>query len=189
MWHLTLLAVGLTLLAAGSSQGATEIAISLQRVDSPWGVSQLDSLLVREFNRDQRLTASIVPAGSYDRLQVGSNEENKEADYQVEILLTDQRMERRKNFNLPLIFHKYELIGVMSGELRVTDLRSGRQLLSEPIRLERRGGRIFQGSPDDDKHDPDLHLTPLRQLLFYRDCEMLLARELAEKIRPMIRKR
>lgn len=170
--------------------GGASVSVRLERAASPWGVSQLDSLLVRELNREPNTSALISRDWSTPPVWPGEVADSSHLpDYQITISLTDQRLERRKSFSVPLLFQKYEVFGVMSGELRVVNQRTGKQLLAESLLFEKHGPRIFQGSAEDDKHDPDLHQTPLEQLHFFQACEYELTKIIVDRVRPMLRKR
>jgi hypothetical protein len=92
-----------------------------------------------------------------------------------------ERIARRKTFNFPLFFHKYQTEGLIEGELRLLDVSRGRVLAAEPFSAKLSGPRVFQGSMDDDINDPDILLTAVQKLRFFDRLEDLAASKLAER--------
>ncbi len=102
-------------------------------------------------------------------------------NYLMLVNVTGERIERRKSFSLPLIFHKYETVGIIEGEFRFVDLRHGKLLAAEPFKIEERGAQILQASMDNDINDPDLHLTAVRKLEFMKQLETKLSERLTRR--------
>jgi hypothetical protein len=94
----------------------------------------------------------------------------------------DERLERRKTWEIPLFFQKYETMGVISGELRLIDLKRGVLLLSQPFLREQKAKRVTQGSPDDNINHPNLHMTAPNKLIFFDQMEDHLCDQLLESI-------
>jgi hypothetical protein len=109
--------------------------------------------------------------------------------YLLVLTVASERLTRRKTFDLPLIFHQYRTIGVIEGELRLIDVTRGRMQLAEPFRTQLKGPRIFQGMPDGDINDPDIHLTAAEKLVFMDQLEGKLAARVAKRVIKAIRKR
>ena len=103
--------------------------------------------------------------------------------YLVLVSVEFEGLERKKTFSLPLIFHKYENIGVISGELRIIDIIRKRSIVSEYFKIEKQGKRILQASTDDDKNDADLHISAPEKIIFFSELERELAVMLADRIR------
>lgn len=103
--------------------------------------------------------------------------------YLVLVSVEFEGLERKKTFSLPLIFHKYENIGVISGELRIIDIIRKRSIVSEHFKIEKEGKRILQASTDDDKNDADLHISAPEKIIFFSELERELAVMLADRIR------
>ena len=54
--------------------------------------------------------------------------------------------------------------------------------MAEPFRIERKGPRIFQATMDDDKNDPDLHLTAPDKVRFFAELEDNLCELLSDRV-------
>lgn len=91
--------------------------------------------------------------------------------------------------SLPLVFHKYETVGVIEGELRLVDIRRGKLLIAEPFQVKQKGPRIFQATMDDDVNDPDIHLTAPDKIGFFDRLEEKLALRVVERVEKVIRLR
>ena len=108
--------------------------------------------------------------------------------YLLVIDITAQYLERRKTFHLPLIFHKYENVGVCEGELRLLDLTRSKMLTAEPFKIELNGPRVFQATMDDDKGDPDLHLSATDKILFFSKLEDKVCEHIEKKTTRYLRR-
>ena len=166
--------------------------IKVIRSDMGWTDSRLtDKLLVEPSRNGNGGVVSAedltelpeFPASQYetDSLINWAMEAGKK--YLVIVFVEFEGLKRKKTFNLPLIFHKYQNIGVILGELRVIDIMRKRKIVSEPFKIEKEGKRVFQASVDDDKNDADLHISAPEKILFFRELEQELAVTLADKIR------
>jgi len=102
--------------------------------------------------------------------------------YLLLVEITREDLERHKSFHVPLVFHKYETVGVIEGEFRLLDLSRGKTLTAETFKIERKGPRIFQATMDDDKNDPDLHLTAPEKVVFFDHLEESLCRHLTSRV-------
>jgi len=130
-------------------------------------------------------TDSALPAFPKDRYNVDSLIQwglEIGGQYLMLVDVHHQRLERRKSFQIPLFFHKYVTVGVISGELRLIDLNQGRLLVAQPFLKEQEAKRIFQSSDDDDANHPDLHLTAPGKLVFFDQMEDHLCDQLLEII-------
>ena len=103
--------------------------------------------------------------------------------YLVLVSVEFEGLQRKKTFSIPLIFHKYQNIGVISGELWVIDIIRKRNIISEHFKIEKEGKRIIQASTDDDKNDADLHISAPEKIIFFSELERELAVMLADRIR------
>jgi hypothetical protein len=99
------------------------------------------------------------------------------------VVVHSERLEKRKSFNIPLLFHKYETWGVIEGELRLVDVAKGKQVRAVPFKIEQVGPRALQGTMDDDVNDPDLRLTAPEKLEFFSRLEDKLIAHLLEQVR------
>ena len=188
-----LLAV-LLLPVSGSLNSAPSKQLLLNVISSPraYGDSQVDQKLVRHLTRRSDLRVKVVSEGSDYQPPFPGDYHNidsllewgREAGgrYLMVVEVTSQRLEKRKGFHLPLVFHKYETVGVIEGELRFLDLSRGKLLTAEPFKVERKGPRIFQATMDDDVNDPDLHITAPAKIVFFNKLEESLCQHLAKRI-------
>lgn len=163
-------AVILALVVAGSVLALPRaIIVQVDQAPLAWSDSRLAEKLATTLSRDQELRiieadreAGLMPAFPSDRTNVDSL-----LDWGVEIggryLLTikvdREGLECRKTFSVPLIFHRWETLAVVAGEIRLLDLQKRRLLLAEPFEERVRAARQFQSSSEDDKHDAALHVS------------------------------
>ena len=104
------------------------------------------------------------------------------AKYVLAVDVESIRLERRKGFHLPLIFHKYETVGVIEAEIRLIETSRGRLVLAERIKVQHQGPRAFQATMDDNIDDPDLHITASDKIVFFGQLEEKFCNKLTEKI-------
>jgi hypothetical protein len=157
-----------------------------------WTDSRLTEKLLVELSRngnsgivnaDAMTNMPAFPFGQYETDSLINWAMTAGRKYLVLISVEFEGLQRKKTFSIPLIFHKYENIGVIFGELRIIDLMRKRNILSESFKIEKEGKRIIQALPDDDKNDADLHISAPDKILFFSELERKLAKELAAKIR------
>lgn len=184
----------------GQALGAARTVIV--HVDVPplaWSGSTLEAKLIRTFSRSDNgrfLTTQkasrggpAFPADLYDLDSLANWGQEVGGDYLLVVRVDSERLQRKKSFHLPLVFHKYEAIGVIEGELRLIDVRRGKHLIAEPFRVIQKGPRIFQATMDDDINDPDVHLTAPDKIDFFHRLEEKLARRVVERVGKAIRLR
>ena len=142
-------------------------------------LSRLGSIQVRQITDDQE---PPFPADSYNLdslvnwgLELGGR-------YLLLVDVHREGLERRKGWSLPLIFHRWETVGVIEGELRLIDLTRGRLLVAEPFHVEQKAKGAFQATMDDDSHDPDLHLSAPEKVRFFTLLEQRLCDEVIAKV-------
>lgn len=158
--------------------------------------SNLDQLLVQDMTRksDVRVTIKdaytkdqpIFPTSRYDLDSLLDWGRELGGNYLMLVDVSSERIERRKSFSLPLVFHKYETVGIIEGEFRFIDLSHGKLLSAEPFRIEQKGAEIFQASMDNDINDPDLHLNAVRKLEFMNKLETRLSKQLTRKAHSLM---
>lgn len=188
----TALCLGLLITAALAQP--RDIVLRVVEPTVPYAASRLDQHLVKAFSRDQtaRVTNVTPDHAAYPRFPETPYDLDSLANWGTEIggrflltvTVTDERLERRKSFNLPLFFHKWESVGVLAGEIRLYDLLRGKLLVAEPFEKVLAGKRIFQASMDDQKYDPDIHLTASEKIQFFDRLQA----EAASDILKMTRK-
>jgi len=163
-------------------------------VDLPplaWSDSQLELKLVRNLSRlaDGRMVITrsetedkeMYPDRHYNLDSLVDWGKQSGGHYLLLVEVDALRLEKRKSFHLPLIFHKYETVGVIEGELRLIDISRKKALIAEPFQIEQKGPRIFQATMDDDINDPDTHLTAVDKLKFFDRMEEKLARHICRR--------
>ncbi|MDH4155869.1 MAG: hypothetical protein OEW00_01150 [candidate division Zixibacteria bacterium] len=192
---LPILVVGLAILPAVPAAGRTNgygIVIRVDAAPLAWSESKLETKLQKYLTRMPNIRAlphgrqaGPMPAFPEDTFNLDSLVDwglETGQDYLMLVMVGSERLERRKTFNVPLVFHRYETVGVIEGELRFVDLRKGKLLIAEPFEVNQKGKRIFQAAMDDDVNDPSIHLTASQKIRFFDSLEDKLARRLADKI-------
>ncbi len=168
-----------------------QIAIKVFTPEIPWADSKLDSKILQSFSRQANMRVKMIHD---DKIIIP---EFPEDFYNNELLLEwgkefggrfimivdvqSERIEKRKSFHIPLIFHKYQTYGVIEGELRLFDVDRGKLLMVQQFRVEEKSSRIFQATMDDDINDPDLHLTAPGKIRFFSKLEDKFVVELKKK--------
>ncbi|MBU2532120.1 MAG: hypothetical protein KKB37_05240 [Alphaproteobacteria bacterium] len=182
---------------ATNGNGERDMLLYVDRAASPWHDANLEQQIIRTFTRRENVRIAPVadradrgvsfPAAVFDLdsltnwgLEVGGR-------YLVLVLVDDERLETKKTFHLPLIFHKYQTVGILEGELRVVDVSRRRLLLAEPFRVEKAGPRAFQATMDDDVNDPDLHVSASAKRTFFQELESAFADRLVKRVGSVIR--
>ena len=186
------------LLLAGTNLDATTRGLLLNVNTAPvaWSDCRIYEKLERELTLTEALrvykadglqgTQPAFPENRYDLdsllnwgLEVGGR-------YLMVVNVHSEHLETRKSFNIPLIFQKYQTVGVIESDIRFIDLQRGKLMLAEPFKVELNGPRIFQGSMDDNANDADIHLTSPRKLAFFDKLESRLAEELVTRVNEYI---
>lgn len=183
------------LIALGSaSAGTNAMLIDVQAEPSAWYDSHLADKLEVVFSRNVDLRVTIAtnidaqggPATPATRthpdslmnwgMEMGSR-------YLLTITINRSGLERRKTFNIPLLFHRYKTVGFIEGEIRFLDLAKGRMLVAEEFAIERSARDQFQAEGDDNRHDPALHLSSPEKLAFFSSLEDELTHQIVERVR------
>jgi len=157
------------------------LMIRVEQQPSPYGISQIYDKLALALTRQNGL--QVEPAVASDPLEPGFPNDALDvarvsewgrlqgAHFVMLVIIQSERLERRKTVNFPLLFHKYESVGVLEGELRLIDVTKAKQVRGEPFLIELAGPRIFQATMDDDINDPDIHLTSPQKVQFFGRLE------------------
>jgi hypothetical protein len=109
------------------------------------------------------------------------------ARYAVAIRVTSPEIVRKKTLSVPLIFHMYQAMGIIEGELRIIDLNRNRQVAAEPFSISMKGPRAMQATMDDDINDPDLHVSAPEKLRFFDQLEQKAAEHISNRVRKFTR--
>lgn len=197
--RLTMPLVMAFLMAAAAGAADQELLLYVDSPPSAWNDSQLERKLVQTFARHDKLRLRTVdradhngpafPEDPYDIDSVINWGAEIGGRYLMIVMVESERLERRKGFHIPLVFHKYQTFGVIEGELRVVDIARGRLLIAEPFHFEQEGPRAFQATMDDDINDPDLHLTAYRKIAFFDELETSAGQGLVDRVGAVIRAR
>lgn len=174
-----------------ASAGPT-VLVRVTPAEAAWSSGSIEEKLIIRMSRDTALRVvrvnganSDLPSFPKDRYNVDSLVEwglEIGGQYLMLVDVHDERLERRKSWHIPLFFHKYVTVGIISGELRLIDLNQGVLLVSQPFLREQEAKRIFQASPDDDINHPNLHMTAPGKLVFFDQMEDRLCDQLLESI-------
>jgi hypothetical protein len=167
-----------------------QVLLRVEGTPSAWSESRIDDLLKVQLSRMgsiqvRQVTDDQIPPFPQDSYNLDSLVNwGLESGGRYLFLVDVQRegLERRKDWVLPLIFHRWVTVGVIEGEMRFIDLARGRLVIAEPFRIERKAKGAFQGTMDDDANDPDLHLSAPEKVRFFAMLEQQLCDELIAKI-------
>jgi hypothetical protein len=182
----------LAMISGWAGANSRPIVVHIETVPLAWGDSHLRELVVTQLSRNPDL--SVVDTdlfeGDLPGRPPGYHDHDAWLDWGTEIggryllvvVVKREALERRKTFNVPLLFQRWENIGVITAEVRLYDLMKRRLLVAEPFHVEKSGARQFQGSTDDNRNDPSLHLTASDKSRFFRDLEAQLAGEVAKSV-------
>jgi len=186
-------------LAGGLTAAPRELLLNVQSAPLAWGDTRLEEKVVRELGRnpDLRVRTAGLENGSGPHFPANRTDVDSLLNWGLEMggryLLTvtvdEYALERRKGFSLPLVFHKWETVGVIRGEYRMLDLHKGRMTAAEPFEVEMSGSRQFQFSTDDNRADPSLHITAPEKRKFFGKLEEKLVKHLVEKVNRLTRGR
>jgi hypothetical protein len=177
-----------------------DIVIDVQTVPLAWGDSRLADKLVTELSRnpelrlrypapDSETAAPSTPIARWDLDSLMDWGTEAGGRYMLVVVVDNATLQRRKSFSLPLIFHKWETVAVIQGEYRFLDLQRRRLLAAEPFKEELVGSQQFQGSTDDNRTDPSLHLTALEKSLLFGKLEDKLVAQLTRRVENLARGR
>ena len=187
-WLVFIFLVGSCSLTANSRL----VLLHVDEAPLAWGDSQLTDKLMIRLSRLDNLQVQAVNEPSPHQPAFPREWTNNDSllnwgmelggRYLMVIKVQQERLENRKGFSLPLVFHKYETVGIVSGEIRFLDLSRGKLLMAEPFKIELKGPRIIQGSFDDNENDPDIHIKASKKTIFFSQLEDKAAEELVRKI-------
>ena len=173
-----------------------EILLKVQVAEQPWADSRLEEKIVRNFSRHNSTTVVIINEDTEQIVEFPKNYFNIDSlvnygkeiggQYVVMVEVFSTRLERRKSFHLPLIFHKYQTYGIMEGELRILDIDRRKLVTTENFSIEKKGPRIFQATMDDEPADPDVHIDATKKALFFGELEDKLVSFLHKRSRAVI---
>ncbi|MFH1688310.1 MAG: hypothetical protein ABIE70_12415 [bacterium] len=164
------------------------VLVKVDAAPNAWAAGQLAGKLLDRLSRDGSLRVTVVdpeaegqpPFPKADRDLDSLIGWGQEMGGRYLLLVDVHRKDlcRRKSWSLPLIFHRWETVGVIEGEVRLIDMARSRLVVAKPFELERKAKGAFQATMDDDAGDPDLHLSAPEKLAFFAYLEDQLAEHL-----------
>ncbi len=186
-------------LAAGAMSAPRELLLDVQSAPLAWGDSRLEDKVVRELSRNPELRIRVTPDENAAGPRFPKARTNVDSllnwglevggRYLLVVTVDKEALERRKGFSLPLVFHKWEVVGVIRGEFRLLDLHKGRMTAAEPFEVEMSGSRQFQFSTDDNRADPSLHIPATEKSQFFGELEDRLVKHLVKQVTRLTRGR
>jgi len=175
------------------------VILQVNSVPLAWGDCRLTEKLAVALSRDPDLQVKVPEASAPEYPPCPSDRYNVDSlltwgaevggRYLLTIEVDREGLERRKTFSVPVLFHRWETIAVIAGELRLVDLQKQRLVLAEPFEETLSAARQFQSSCEDDAADPDLHVTAADKSELFRTLETRLAERLVAKVSRYLRGR
>ena len=177
--------LSLMVLAVSTEAATRRLILQVEEAPVAWGDCRLTECLVTALGRDQNLR--IVTPDSQNDSYPPFPGEHYDVDslidwgteiggrYLLVVSVHREVLERRKTFSIPLIFQRWETIGIIEGEIRLLDIQKRRLLAAEPFSVERSGSRQFQAEFDNNRNDPSLHLNATKKSKLFHTLEMRLA--------------
>ena len=190
---MAILTLALALFVVPMAAAAT-IPLILQVEDVPlaWGDCQLTDRLITVLSRNPDLQVIVPEANSPEYPSCPKTNENTDSllnwgealggRYLLAVVVDREALERCKTFSVPVLFHRWETMAVIAGELRLVDLQKRRLILAEPFEERVSAARQFQSSCEDNEVDPDLHVTAADKSVLFQNLETTLAEHLVQKI-------
>ncbi len=181
------------LLAISARAEERLVMVRVEQPVSAWNDSKIYQKLATSLTRDGNL--QVVPAtparnvdpafptDALDEQAIADWARPYQAQYVVVVIVQSERLEKRKSFHVPLLFHKFETWGVIEGELRLIDVARNKQVRAVPFMVEQVGPRAWQATMDDDINDPDLRMTAPDKVQFFSRLEDKLVTNLLDQIR------
>lgn len=184
----------------GITQAAPRrLILQVETAPLAWGASQLSDQMVTLLSRNPDIrvvtadpAVDALPSFPEDRYNLDSLFDwgtEVGGRYLLLISVEHESLERRKTFNVPLFFQRWETIGVIQGESRLLDLQKRRLLSAKPFVVEMSGSQQFQGEGDNNRNDPSLHLTAAEKSRFFQSLERKLADRLIKDVNQLTRGR
>lgn len=182
----------LTLSAISAASGATTRRLILQVEQAPaaWTDGHLTEQLVAAFSRNPNLRIVTPDNEGDDHPSFPEDHYNVDSlvdwgteiggRYLLVVTVFREELKRRKKFSLPLIFQRWETVGILEGELRLLDLQKRRLLIAEPFSIKKSGSKQIQAEWDNNKNDPSLHLNAMAKDNLFRALELKLVDRLVK---------
>ena len=182
--------LSLMALAGATEAASRRLILQVEKAPLAWSDSRLTEYLVAALSRDPNLRivtpsnqSDSQPPFPGDRYDIDSLLDwGTEIGGRYLLVVSVQReaLERRKTFGVPLLFQRWETVGILEGDLRLLDLQKRRLLVAKPFSIERSGSSQFQAEMDNNKNDPSLHLSATRKAELFSALEKSLTDRLVE---------
>jgi hypothetical protein len=104
----------------------------------------------------------------------------------IDIIVDRIDIERRKVTVIPLIMFRYRVYALMTGKMRIIDVKNGRLVKMKKIKYEVKAADQWQFS-DDDPDDPALHIAADKKMLLFRSLDEKAAKGLFNDIKKITR--
>lgn len=186
----------LVLVAASVTASDRLVMVRVEQTSPAWNDSRIYEKLATVLTRDPNLQVrpaepireldSAFPTDELDDQAIADWARPYQAQYVVVVVIQSERLEKRKSFHVPLLFHKFETWGVIEGEIRLIDVARSKQIRAVPFMVEQVGPRAWQATMDDDINDPDLRLTAPDKVQFFGRLEDKLVAHIVEQVRGPI---
>ena len=184
------LVLSLMALCISTEAASRRLILQVEKAPLAWSDCRLTEYLVTAFSRDPNLRIVTPDSQNSDHPPFPGNQYDIDSllnwgteiggRYLLLVSVSREALERRKTFSVPLLFQRWETVGILEGELRLLDLQKRRLLIAEPFLIERSGSRQFQAEGDDNKNDPSLHLAATEKGKLFRALELSLADRLVD---------
>ncbi|HOP05785.1 MAG TPA: hypothetical protein PLF13_00700 [candidate division Zixibacteria bacterium] len=171
---------------------ARKIIIRVDQAESAWSQPQIEQILAADISRNEQLRPVLAEPGQDNLPPFPTNRFDTDSlvnwgrevggRYLLLVDVNSERLERRKSWHIPLVFHKYSTVGVIEGELRLIDLSWGRVITAEPFKISKEAKRIMQMSMDDNINDPEIHVSAPDKQIFFHELEQKLCRRITEHL-------
>ena len=197
LWRFLPVMLAAILMSSPVAANPLKLLLSVEEAEVAWADSRiyekLEALLVTDLglevqNADREGQVPVFPRNRNNTDSIINWAQEVGGRYLLVVTIDSERLERKKTFSLPLIFHKYETVGIVDGEMRLYDVARGRLLMTRQIDLEMEAKRVFQANSDGNRNDPTIHLTATEKLAFFGKLEGKLAKRLAKRVKKTLRK-
>jgi hypothetical protein len=182
---------------SASAQG-TKLLVAIEQQPTAFTDSRLFDYLSTELTRDARIQVEPIPAcnpaqassraQAFDLERLVTDGRQRLGQYLLYIRVSSERYDRRKTFSVPLVFHKWEVIGVIEGEWRLIDVARGKLVRAEPFHIELNGKRVIQATMDDNVDDPDINMSAPDKIQFFGQLERTLSDQIIARTSGQIGK-
>jgi len=188
---LIILLAGLVLSQYCQADTASAIIVRMNLPENPWADSRLGEKLDMHLS-----TISHVPiTRDYDCAELMSTPYYQDLNgvakamngrFLVDILINRIDLEKRKVTVIPQLIFRYRVYGVVTGKIRIVDLKKDRIIEMSDINCDLKAKDRWQ-FVDDDAGDADLRLASDKKILLFDELEDKAAEEIFKKINKLVR--